>query len=116
MNDQNLRTPTTKEARERGKAGGIASGKARRKRKTIAEALRLLLDEPASAGSDKTRLDVIVQKCLQKVHDDPEIRDLKTLQELLGEAIIKAEVDVANLQVLVKDKDSKKDIDNLTDF
>lgn len=39
----NLRTPTTEEARERGSKGGIASGKARRKRKAIKETLDALL-------------------------------------------------------------------------
>ena len=36
-NEQNLRTPTSEEAREIGRKGGIASGEARRKRKTLAE-------------------------------------------------------------------------------
>ena len=39
----NLRTPTTEEARERGTKGGIASGKARRKRKAMKETLDALL-------------------------------------------------------------------------
>lgn len=39
----NLRTPTTEEARAIGKKGGIASGKARRKRKAIKETLDALL-------------------------------------------------------------------------
>ena len=47
-NDENLRTPTTKEAREIGRKGGIASGKARREKKeqkkTIAQALELILN------------------------------------------------------------------------
>ena len=47
-NDENLRTPTTKEAREIGRKGGIASGKARREKKeqkkTIAQALEMILN------------------------------------------------------------------------
>lgn len=43
----NLRTPSTDEAREIGRSGGIASGKKRREKKMIREALLLLLDEPA---------------------------------------------------------------------
>ena len=47
-NDENLRTPTTKEAREIGRKGGIASGIARREKKeqkkTIAQALELILN------------------------------------------------------------------------
>lgn len=44
MNDSNLKTPTTAEARERGKKGGIASGEARRKRKLLREAFEILLE------------------------------------------------------------------------
>lgn len=43
----NLHTPSTDEAREIGRNGGIASGKKRREKKMIREALLLLLDEPA---------------------------------------------------------------------
>lgn len=41
MNDQNLKTPTTKEARERGKKGGIASGKARWEKLTGKKAIKV---------------------------------------------------------------------------
>ena len=46
----NLRTPTTEEARERGKKGGIASGKARRKRKALQETLNELFSMPIKDG------------------------------------------------------------------
>ena len=47
MNDENLRPCRNKsEARERGKIGGVASGKARREKKTIREAFALLKDLP----------------------------------------------------------------------
>lgn len=47
MNDENLRPcRNKKEARERGKLGGVASGKARREKKTIREAFALLKDLP----------------------------------------------------------------------
>lgn len=38
-NEQNLKPPTTEEARERGKKGGIASGKSRKRMKTFKEAI-----------------------------------------------------------------------------
>lgn len=44
-NINNLRTPTSEEAREIGRKGGIASGEARRKRKTLKEQLLILLSE-----------------------------------------------------------------------
>ena len=45
-NEQNLKPVTSKkEARERGRKGGLASGEARRKRKTLKEELLLMLAE-----------------------------------------------------------------------
>lgn len=44
---ENLRTPTTDEARERGKKGGQASGKARRRRKELKQLLELALSQPS---------------------------------------------------------------------
>ncbi len=44
MNEQNLRTPTSSEAREIGRKGGIASGKARLRKKHGRELLRALLE------------------------------------------------------------------------
>lgn len=38
-NSQNLKVPTSEEARRNGRKGGIASGKARRVRKTFKEAI-----------------------------------------------------------------------------
>lgn len=46
MNSSNLRTPSTNEAREIGRLGGIASGKSRRKRKAIRTALEEALTLP----------------------------------------------------------------------
>lgn len=45
-NEQNLKPVTSKkEARERGRKGGLASGEARRKRKTLKEELLLMLSD-----------------------------------------------------------------------
>ena len=46
MNDQNLKRPTTSEARERGRKGGLASGRSRLRKKHGRELLRALLDMP----------------------------------------------------------------------
>ena len=48
----NLKTPTTAEARERGSMGGIASGKARRERKAMKETLETLLSMPLKNGQE----------------------------------------------------------------
>ena len=44
-NVQNLRVPSSEEAREIGRKGGIASGEARQRRKALKEELLLLLAE-----------------------------------------------------------------------
>ena len=44
----NLRTPTTEQARERGKKGGIASAKARAEKKQLKELLELALSQPSN--------------------------------------------------------------------
>lgn len=43
MNIENLKTPSTEEARERGKKGGLASGKARAEKKRLKEAVESVL-------------------------------------------------------------------------
>ena len=43
-NEQNLRTPTTKEAREIGRKGGVASGKSRLRKKHGRDLVRALLE------------------------------------------------------------------------
>lgn len=49
-NEQNLRTPSTDEARSMGKKGGIASGKARREKKMFRETLETILFMPMKTG------------------------------------------------------------------
>lgn len=53
----NLRTPSTEEARKIGRKGGIASGEARRKRKTIKEQMELLLSLPLQDPKTKEQLE-----------------------------------------------------------
>lgn len=87
MNDENLTAPpirTSEEARRIGRLGGLASGESRRRKKTIAEALRKVLDEPVGNGGT-TRLDAITQKALQNLYNEPTMKGLKILAEILGE-------------------------------
>lgn len=51
-NEGNLKTPSTEEARRRGRKGGIASGKARREKKLFRETLESLLTLPMKDGKD----------------------------------------------------------------
>lgn len=58
MNEDNLRTPSTDEARAIGKKGGVASGKARREKKLIRETFETLLSMPLDVGK-QTGIDEI---------------------------------------------------------
>ena len=53
-NEQNLRVPTSSEARENGKKGGIASREARRKKKSLREAMQILMDADLTGKDGKT--------------------------------------------------------------
>ena len=53
-NEQNLRVPTSSEARANGKKGGIASGEARRAKKSLREAMQVLMDADLTGKDGKT--------------------------------------------------------------
>lgn len=72
-------------AAEMGKKGGIASGESKRAAKTLGEALRRIMDEPAAAGSDKTRRWAITEKAIHNLFNNPTMKDLKIAAELMGE-------------------------------
>ena len=87
-NENNLKPNTERTPKERvelARKAGKASGKKRRERKTIADALRKVLDEPIAKGSRQTRLDGISIKVIKKMFENPDIRDMKCLAEILGE-------------------------------
>lgn len=84
-NIQNLKTPSTEEARSRGRKGGIASGKARKEKKAMKETLKALLSLPldqreavdieaiqdltALEGGNITVQEAIMLKQIQKAMD-----------------------------------------------
>ena len=53
-NEQNLRVPTSSEARRNGKKGGIASGEARRAKKSLREAMQILMETDLTGKDGKT--------------------------------------------------------------
>ena len=59
MNDNLIPIQSEEEAREKGRKGGIASGKARRKKKLIKEQLELLLSLPLKDENAKRKLEQI---------------------------------------------------------
>ena len=56
MNDGNLKRPSSDEARELGRRGGVASGIARRRRKALREALDVYLGLPVQDKRSLNRL------------------------------------------------------------
>jgi hypothetical protein len=81
------------EARESGRKGGIASGVSRRKHKAIRE---LLLAELRKVGPNGlTKEEYLVAKALEN-HAKGKLtfKDLQDLQQLLGEAVEKHEMNV----------------------
>lgn len=97
-NEQNLRVPTSSEARRNGKKGGIASGKARREKKTVQKILNDFLstaakDNPqvsklaAKMGlkSDDSIKDLFTIVCTLNTLKDGKLSDLERLSKLLGE-------------------------------
>lgn len=89
MNPENLipnseRTPSQRKANA--SKAGKASAKARRERKTVAEALRLVLNEEANSDG-LTRQEAIVARVVKRLYDEGDIRDLKVLADVLGESV-----------------------------
>lgn len=97
-NEQNLRPSEYKLSREEAKKGGIASGKARREKKTIQKILADLLDGQikdnpqfaklaAKMGieSDKSIKDIFTLVCLLNSVKSGNLGDLERLSKLLGE-------------------------------
>lgn len=99
-NEKNLKPVKTKsEARERGRNGGIASGKARREKKTIQAILNELLEgqikdnaqfvklaNKLGIESDKSIKEVFTIVCLLNSVKGGKLADLETLCRLLGES------------------------------
>lgn len=97
-NPQNLRVPTSEEARKLGKKGGVASGKARRERKAVKELLAEFLETDVSTNK---QLRSLAQKCginenssIKKLYiivtvlnsiKNANFDDLAKIQDLLGE-------------------------------
>ena len=97
-NEQNLRVPTSSEARRNGKKGGIASGIARREKKTVQKILNDFLstsakDNPQVAKlaakmglkSDDSIKDLFTIVCTLNTMKDGNLSDLERLSKLLGE-------------------------------
>ena len=96
MNDGNLKRPSSEEARELGRRGGVASGVARRRRKALREALDVYLSLPVQdkrslnrllrAGVDEDDADtqmLIISSLVQRAIDG-NVRAAKLIFDLVG--------------------------------
>ena len=87
-NEQNLRAPTSTEARERGRKGGKASAAKRAERKTFREGLLLLLNEPMKDKegklTDKTPQDAIIAALVKRAANG-DTRAFEMIRDTIGE-------------------------------
>lgn len=110
MNDKNLKTPTTSEARERGRKGGIASGKARLRKKVGRELVKAMLsmeltDEQvrtalAKAGYDADASNEIAMHARQ-IEKAQKTGDTKAYNAIMRLAGYYDETDNAERQIII---------------
>lgn len=126
-NEENLKpVRTKKEARERGKNGGIKSGEARRVKKTMKEMLEILLEkqiENSRTGEQVSYREAILTSCIKKAIKG-DVKAAQFIRDTAGEApVTKTEVfgkDGAPLvqKVFVSEKETveiDKKIDDIID-
>lgn len=115
---KNLKTPTTEEARERGRKGGIASGKARREKKELRECLEILLQTKMTdkSGKEMTGAEALAAKlftaALKEKDGSKLARLIEVLRDTAGqkpvEKVMIAEVDpdvVAEVERMVQESE-----------
>lgn len=115
MNEQNLvPVRSESEAREKGRAGGIASGEARRRKKTYREIAQSLRDltvpvKMPDGGTQEKQLDEAVMLALYKRALKGEPLAVKTLLQIQGEFQDSLDVTtrVQGLNIEVADKETK---------
>ena len=88
-NVENLRTPTTEEAREMGRKGGINSGKARREKKTMKQVLEMMLNDIPIDEDNKNKLtnQQLATLGLIKGARQGNATNYRTILETLGELV-----------------------------
>ena len=87
-NNENLRTPTSEEAREIGRKGGIASGAARRAKREAREWAKIALDElikDKKTGEEFATRFVMVKKQIQKAINNSDTKAFEKVLRVAGE-------------------------------
>lgn len=106
---------TKEEAAARGRAGGIKSGIARRKNKSIAEALKAVIYERSEIDPTKLVIDDVVANVVAQMLVNPSARDLETISRILGELQNKVAVDADVRGEVKADVSIKPDLFKLPD-
>ena len=132
MNGKNLipnseRSPS--EVRENGRKGGIASGIARREKKTVQKILNDFLEQDVSESqqfnklakkigieSDKSIKDLFTVVCLMNTIKKGDLQDLERLTKLLGEQGQPSENENDNMVALADLINKPKPNRNIADF
>lgn len=82
-NEQNLKPVRSKtEARALGRAGGVASGKARAEKKRLGELLRILLDQQTENG--KTNAEEVTAELVRQAKKG-NVKAFEVLRDTIGE-------------------------------
>lgn len=110
MNDENLKTPSASEARERGKKGGIKSGEVRRAKKTMKEMLDYLLTKEIEnkKGEKASTLEAISVSMIKQALNG-NVKAFEVIRDTIGEKI-KDNDTIVNINQAVNV--DKKDIEN----
>lgn len=111
-NSKNLKTPSTSEARERGKKGGIKSGQKRRERKALKELLEiaLTLDDEDTGEINQ----IAITSALIEQAKKGNVNAYITIRDTLGEKPAeKQEIMNTTPQVVVASESTKNKIERL---
>ena len=106
---ENLRVPTSEEAREIGRKGGKASAKARQKKRTYQEIFRAILEMPARAYEDD---DEAVKVAMAEAEKRGEIINEIEATALTFQAKARRQRDTS-AAVFVRDSAGYKPVDNV---
>ena len=109
-NKQNLKIPTSKEARENGRKGGIASGEARRKKKLLKECIDYLLEEDVEEnGKTMSGAEVLAVKLFEEARNG-NVKAFEVLRDTAGqkpaEKVVVSNIDpdvIAQVERMVND-------------
>lgn len=118
-NIQNLKVPTSEEAREYGRKGGLASGQARRKKKediqsakTIVEAL-FAKKTKDKKGKKLTYKEAMIAKVFEKAIKDGSLTAINMLLSIAGENPNKPIIDISGFNITVADEKAREALEDL---